>query len=98
MTDKKKKEIIPVRDFLDGLVTQGMDAAYVVRLKDEFTELTFGEAARAYEVPYERWPILWDLFDERLGIMAEGREPTEEEISLAWNEAIKEADSFECSV
>jgi hypothetical protein len=69
--------------FFDWLSTK-IDPAFVCRLRDEWTSVpmrcNFGLIARD---PSE-WPQLVDEYDERVGLIAEGREATVEDMVAAW--------------
>ena len=73
--------------FFDWLSTK-IDPTFVCRLRDEWTSVpmrfNFGLIARD---PSE-WPQLVDEYDERVGLIAEGREVTVEDMVAAWESTL----------
>lgn len=76
-----------IAKFFDWLETC-IDTENVIRLRDEWTSvpmrINFDVAARD---PSE-WPQLIDEYDERVGLIAEGREPTVEDMVAAWRSVL----------
>ena len=73
--------------FFDWLSTK-IDPAFVCRLRDEWTSvpmrINFDVAARD---PSE-WPQLVDEYDERVGLITEGRDATVEDMVAAWESTL----------
>ncbi|MBR1895542.1 MAG: hypothetical protein IJ822_02030, partial [Pyramidobacter sp.] len=65
------------------------DPAHVVRLRDEWERLPLkvGEAL-VLLCDDSAWPQLWEAYDERVAIMTEGREPTDEDLLAAWESVL----------
>lgn len=80
-------EASTIAKFFDWLETC-IDTENVIRLRDEWTSvpmrLNFGLLARD---PSE-WPQLIDEYDERVGLIAEGREATVENMVAAWRSVL----------
>lgn len=76
-----------ITKFFDWLETC-TDTENVIRLRDEWTSVpmryNFGLLARD---PSE-WPQLVDEYDERVGLIAEGRDATVEDMVAAWRSVL----------
>ena len=76
-----------ITKFFDWLAGHS-DPENAARLRDEWTSvpmrLNFGLLARD---PSE-WPQLVDEYDERVGLIAEGREATVEDMTAAWESTL----------
>lgn len=84
-------KFLTIEEFFNWLMGhEQVDPAYVIKLKDEWSCLTFGQAGKVTEaVPSKEWPRLWDAYDERVAIMAEGREVRDGELAEAWESVLK---------
>ena len=76
-------EVPTITKFFDWLAGHS-DPENAARLRDEWTSVpmryNFGLLARD---PSE-WPQLVDEYDERVGLITDGREPTVEDMVAAW--------------
>lgn len=73
--------------FFDWLSTK-IDPAFVCRLREEWNMVPMGiNMAVAARDPSE-WPQLVDEYDERVGLIAEGRELTVEDMVAAWKSTL----------
>ena len=80
-----------ITKFFDWLETC-TDTENVIRLRTEWTSVpmrfNFGLLARD---PSD-WPQLVDEYDERVGLIAEGREATVEDMVAAWESVLKRSE------
>ena len=80
-------EATTITKFFDW-INAHYDPENTARLRDEWTSvpmrINFDVAARD---PSE-WPQLIDEYDERVGLIAEGREPTVEDMVAAWESTL----------
>ena len=73
--------------FFDWLSTK-IDPAFVCRLREEWNMVPMGiNMAVAARDPSE-WPQLVDEYDERVGLIAEGRDATVEDMVAAWRSTL----------
>ena len=77
-----------VKDFFNWLMTK-IDPSHVVRLREEWERLPL-KVFEAIVMLHDdsAWPALWDAYDERVAIMAEGRETTDADLLKAWESVL----------
>lgn len=63
---------------------QHVDPAHVAKLRTEWTTLTIGQAGEIAAHDPAEWCQLMEEYDERIGIMTEGRQITDEDVLAAW--------------
>ena len=76
-----------MKDFFDWMES-GHDPAHVAKLRAEWTTLTIGQAGRIAAHDPAKWRQLMEDYDERIGIMTEGRQITDEDVLAAWQSVL----------
>lgn len=72
-----------MKDFFDWMES-GYDPAHVAKLQAEWTTLMIGQAGEIAAHDPAEWRQLMEEYDERIGIMTEGRQITDEDVLAAW--------------
>lgn len=72
---------------------QHYGADHAQHFRDEYLGLPIGMCAEIVHPDPADWPQLWDEYDERLGIIAEERQPTEADVLAAWRSTLKEVNN-----
>lgn len=73
--------------FFDWLSTK-IDPAFVCRLREEWNMVPMGINMTVAARDPSEWPQLVDEYDERVGLIAEGREATVEDMVAAWESTL----------
>ena len=76
-----------IKEFFEQM-EQHVDPSYVAKLRAEWTTLTIGQAGRIAAHDPTEWRQLMEEYDERIGIMTEGRKITDEDVLAAWESVL----------
>ena len=76
-----------MKEFFEQM-EQHVDPSYVAKLRAEWTTLTIGQAGGIAAHDPAEWRQLMEEYDERIGIMTEGRQITDEDVLAAWESAL----------
>ena len=76
-----------ITKFFDWLA-EHTDPEHVDRLRDEWTSVPMGINLDVGARDPGEWPRLIDEYDERVGLITEGRQPTVEDMVAAWRSTL----------
>ena len=76
-----------IKEFSEQM-EQYVDPSYVAKLRAEWATLTIGQAGEIAAHDPSEWRQLMEEYDERIGIMTEGRQITDEDVLAAWESVL----------
>ena len=77
-----------IKEFFEQM-EQHVDPSHVAKLRAEWTTLTIGQTGRIAAHDPAEWRQLMEEYDERIGIMTEGRQITDEDVLAAWEQVLE---------
>ena len=76
-----------IKEFFEQM-EQHVDPAHVAKLRVKWATLTIGQAGEIAAHDPAEWRQLMEEHDERVGLIAEGREATVEDMVAAWKSVL----------